>query len=647
MVLQKFDIEKVNPDYELQLTGQMGVKPVDFKIRVRRRADRTLMTGIPGGVAAKELAKAPRHQGQPQDNTPRPTGAKKAVSVFFGGNQGTCESLVDALSRMAPEFGLELDVRELDAATENLPTDRPCVIITPSYEGRPPDNAKKFVAWVESLASKGLKLPGGTKFAVFGVGNSDWVHTFHRIPILIDEALEKLGAERIIEAGFANVKRDLVGPWEAWSEKLCMILSGTTSQEHPSRIGVDVHIENSDLQTVPQALAGEEMFTAVVTANRELADATLGPAKRHTEVRLPAGCEYRSGDYLVIQGRNSDEAVTRVMKRFRLTAGDVMSVRSSKKKFLPVQPMAVEHFLRSRVELAAPISKRQLETLASFAKGDTAERIQLEKMLDDASYQRLLDKRYSVIDVLEEVPQLDLPFGVYIDFLLPLAPRVYSISSSPMQTSNRWSGDLVASVTFDVFEAEALSGHGTFRGVASSYLASRMPGDSIVCCIRPTKVPFHLPPDPETPIIMVAAGTGIAPMRAFCQERAALCRDGRQLGPALLFFGCRHPEKDYLYRSEFEEWEKDGIVELIPCFSRPDDGRRRYVSDALWEQRERVWAMFEDGARVYTCGSAGRLGRSAAATWRRIWMEKTGKSEAEALEWLDTLKNVQYISDVY
>jgi cytochrome P450 / NADPH-cytochrome P450 reductase len=659
MVLQKFDIEKVDPDYQLQLKGQMGVKPVDFKIRVRRRPGRGLMFGIPGGGAYQQqpekTARQNQHQNQHQQNrlnAVNPEIKKKPVSVFFGGNMGTSESLVQSFSRSAPEFDLEIiDIRDLDTATRDLPTERPCVIITASYEGRPPDNAKKFVAWIEQLASKGDKLPMGTKFAVFGVGNSDWVHTFHRVPRLVDDTLAQLGAERILEAGFANVKRDLIGPWEAWSEKLCMTLSGTTKQEHPDRIGVDVHIESNNLNTLPQVLGGEHMAVGVVISNRELADTSIGAAKRHVEVRLPAGCEYTSGDYLIVQGRNPDEIVFRVMKRFGLGAEDVMSVQSTKKDFLPVQPMAVEHFLRSSVELAAPVTKRQLATLASWAEEDSVERTQLEKMHDDVEYQQILDKRYSVIDVLEEVPGLlRLPFGVYIDLLLPLSPRLYSISSSPIEQKNTSKDGLIASLTFDVFEAPATSGHGTFRGVASCYLANRTPGDCIPCLVRPTKLSFRLPPDTETPVIMQAAGSGIAPMRAFIQERAAIKRAGvRKLGPALLFFGCRHPDKDYMYRSELAAWESEGVVEVIPCFSKPGvvGQKGRYVPDALWENRERVWDMFCDGANIYTCGSAARLGRSSAATWRRIWMEKTEKSELESHEWLDQVKNDRYVSDVW
>jgi cytochrome P450 / NADPH-cytochrome P450 reductase len=270
-------------------------------------------------------------------------------------------------------------------------------------------------------------------------------------------------------------------------------------------------------------------------------------------------------------------------------------------------------------------------------------------MHEDIEYQQLLDKRYSVIDVLEEVPRLRLPFGVYIDLLLPLSPRLYSISSSPVEPKSNSKDCLIASVTFDVFEAPARSGHGTFRGVASSYLTNRTPGDCIPCRVRPTKLSFRLPLDTETPVIMQAAGSGIAPMRAFIQERAAIKSAGvRKLGPALFFLGCRHPDKNYMYHSELAAWESEGVVEVIPCFSRPGVGQKgRYVPDALWEHRERVWDMFRDNANIYTCGSAARLGKSSAAMWRRIWMEKTGRSELESQEWLDQVKNDRYVSDVW
>lgn len=647
MILQKFDMEKVDPDYELRLRGQMALKPIDFKIRVRRRPGRSLMVGIPGGGTITNQQKAQKQH----TNGAIESASKIPITVIYGGNMGTSETLAHELVKLAPEYGLEVvDLRSLDAATDDLPLDKPIIIITPSYDGRPPDNGKRFFSWIEQRVSKGEKLPTTTQYAVFGLGNSDWNTTFHRIPKKIDEAFTNLGAHRIINAGFANVKQDMIGPWETWSEQLCMALSGISPQDHATdRVGVEVQIVRNSSSALPRAAGGEQLAIGVVTTNRELADTSVGSAKRHIDIRLPSGCEYRSGDHLAVLGRNPDDVVARVMKRFSLGAQDVMSIGATKKDFLPAVPMAVEHFLLNCVELSAPISQRQLATLSSMADKGSKEQAVLDHLRSDASYQKLLDKRFSVIDVLDEVPGLDLPFGVYVDTLLPMTPRLYSLASSPLDLASRSKAGLSASITFDVIEGPAHSGHGSFHGVASTFLAGRKPGDQVTCLTRPSIATFKLPTTTTTPIVMFAAGSGIAPMRAFIQERAALKKAKMsELGPALLFYGCRHPEKDFLYQSELTIWEKEGLVEIIPCFSRPGEGLKgRYVSDAIWEHRDRVWDLFTRGAKIFVCGSAARLGRSSADTWRRVYMEKTGRAEAESHEWFDQIKNTRYASDTY
>ncbi|KAL9115273.1 MAG: hypothetical protein Q9227_001067 [Pyrenula ochraceoflavens] len=645
-VLQRFHIQKADPTYKLVLRATITTKPDNFKIKVRRRPGRTIMFGIPGGATSESAqVQPPQHQ-----RVSRRTGKSKSVCVFVGGNMGTCEGLAHNLAEKGPDFGLEIEIQDLNAAVENLPADKPCVIITASYEGKPPDNAKKFVAWIEQLSHESKKLPQGMRYAVFGAGNSDWASTFHRIPKLVDDMLAKLGADRIIEACHSNVKLDVMGPWEEWSEQLCMSLSDTKSTSQAS-VGVEVNIENASTRS--QIPAGDEMCSGTVLSSRELADTSVGAAKQHVDIRLPPNCNFASGDYLVIQGRNPEESVQRVLARFGLARHDMMTVKNSKKSFLPTEPAAVGHFLSTSVELATPITRRQLSVLLHWTEDSSEEHMTLEKMQEDETHGALLKRKYSIIDVLEEVPELRLPFGVYLDLLLPLTPRQYSFSSSLLEegkTGNEEYGP-ISSVTFDVLEAPAMSGHGTFRGVVSNHLSTCRPGDHIQCVVRPNTLGFHLPASTETPMIMIAAGTGIAPIRAFIAERAALQQTGKhKLGPAILYFGCRHPDKDYIYRSDLEKWQALGAVEVVPCFSRPDPPQRgRHVPDALWSDRDRVWDLFyAKGAKVYVCGSAAKLGRSSADVLRRICMLKMGKGEGEADEWLEEMKNKgMYVRDVY
>lgn len=173
------------------------------------------------------------------------------------------------------------------------------------------------------------------------------------------------------------------------------------------------------------------------------------------------------------------------------------------------------------------------------------------------------EKRVSVLDILEANPEVQPTFAKFLDMLPPMRARQYSISSSPL-----WSPQRVT-LTISVVKAPALSGKGEeFMGVASTYLDGLQPGDKVQMAVRPSNA-FHLPTDPSVPIVMIAAGSGIAPMHGFIQERALQMAAGRDVGKMLLFFGCRSPEEDYLYsKTDLDEWTRLGLLEVRPAFSR-------------------------------------------------------------------------------
>src|SRR5258707_7437865 len=191
----------------------------------------------------------------------------------------------------------------------------------------------------------------------------------------------------------------------------------------------------------------------------------------------------------------------------------------------------------------------------------------------------ILGKRKSVFDLLEEHPACELPFHAYLEMLSLLAPRYDSISSSPSGDASR------CSVTVGVVEAPASSGRGVYKGICSNYLAGRRVGDTVHATVRETKAGFRLPDDPWMPIIMIGPGTGLAPFRGFLQERAAQKAKGATLGPAMLFFGCRHPEQDFLYADELRAFAADGICELHTAFSRVD-GQKTYVHHLVAAARD-------------------------------------------------------------
>lgn len=330
--------------------------------------------------------------------------------------------------------------------------------------------------------------------------------------------------------------------------------------------------------------------------------------------------------------------------------------------------MTAYELIGTRVELATPASQRQVATLA--AKLAASER--LATLASDAGAYRseILEKRVSVLDLLEEFPSCDLSFAEYLAMLQPLAPRQYSISSSPLAyppvpstaafakhaaAEDDSATCLTCSIIYDVLEgAPALSGRGSFTGVASSYLSNLSPGSRLRCSVRGTaSSKFRLPPDPKTPVVMVAAGTGIAPMRAFVQERAAVAgaREGNAtLGPAVLFYGCRDHEEDFLYREELEAWEAAGAVGMKTAFSRraPEGKGTAHVDEVIWENREEMRDLFKAGARVLVCGSASKLGQSSHEVCVRIYREGHPEVSAkEAEEWMLRQKEDRYLSDVF
>jgi cytochrome P450/NADPH-cytochrome P450 reductase len=244
------------------------------------------MVGIPGATStAPREKKVTKTSDDGEASTPV---TKVPLLILYGSNAGTCKSMAEDLETFAGDR-FSVTVQTMDRATEHLPKDGSVVIITPSYEGKPADNAKKFVSWLES--SSNTETLKGIDFAVFGVGNSEWNQTFHRIPKKVDEMLLKLGAHRLQPAGFVDVKEDIVGPWEDWKERFVSTISGNHTQPLKSE-ELKVEVKPSDAAT---KLGGNEISYGFVRKNDVIATADVGPAKRHMEIELPEGATYRTG----------------------------------------------------------------------------------------------------------------------------------------------------------------------------------------------------------------------------------------------------------------------------------------------------------------------------------------------------------------
>lgn len=209
-------------------------------------------------------------------------------------------------------------------------------------------------------------------------------------------------------------------------------------------------------------------------------------------------------------------------------------------------------------------------------------------------------------------------------------------------------------LTFSLLEEPSKSGQGKHVGVATSYLDSLQPGDKLHVSVRNSHASFHLPPNLEqTPVICVAAGTGLAPFRGFIQERAALIEAGRKVAPLLLYHGCREPGRDDLYSDELAEWEKIGAVTVKRTYSRTPERSEgnKYVQDALWADRKEIGELWANDAKLFVCGSkrVGEGVQEVAIRMRTAACKLAGTpiTEEEVKEWWTALRNVRYATDVF
>ena len=647
MILQRFKLSDPYR-YQMQLKETLTIKPDGFKIKVRPREDRE--RGAYTGARPASTASAPTApvvSALPAHNTP--------LLVLFGSNLGSSEELASRVADLAQVNGFATRLGALDDYVDDLPTEGGVLIFCASYNGAPPDNATRFVEWLNSQPETSTKL-SGVRYALFGCGNSDWLATYQAIPRLIDERLTALGAINGFERGEGDAREDLDGQFDAWFERLGPVvikMFGITASFDAKSDAPLYQIEPVARTAVNPVLVQGNVAAMKVLANRELqlgeAGAPPQRSTRHIEIELPQGVSYRVGDHLSVVPRNHPVLVDAVARRFGFLPADQIRLHlaDGRRSQLPVNDtISVGRLLAEFVELQQVATRKQIQILADHTRCPMTKPKLLALVGDDdvgadAYRNEVLAKRRSIFDLLEEHPACELPFHIYLEMLSLLAPRYYSISSSPMIEPGK------CSVTVGVVLDQAHSGRGMYRGVCSNYLADRRVGDVVQATVRETKAGFHLPADPLVPIIMVGPGTGLAPFRGFLQQRAALKKDGAALGPALLFFGCRHPDRDFIYREDLQQFADDGVVELHTAFSRLEE-RKAYVQNLITAQKAAVWKLIEKGAVIFVCGDGGKMEPDVKAALMAIHREHTGSSADDAAQWIDNLgTSNRYVLDVW
>lgn len=355
MLFQNFNFTLDDPNYQLEIVASLTIKPKDFYMRASLRHGLT-PTELEKKLAGTGAADEHHHADKKAAGAAVSKDAQKPLALFYGSNSGTCEALAQRVAADASSHGFKVtDLAPLDTANQNLPKDRPVVIVTASYEGLPPSNAAHFVSWIESL--KGNELEG-VSYAVFGCGHHDWVQTFHRIPKLVDSTLEQRGATRLIPLGTTDAAEgDMFSDFETWEdESLWPALKAKYGAGAASADGVGGGLV-VDVSLPRKSTLRQDVEEAIVTDARTLTE--NGSVKNHIEIRLPTGMTYRSGDYLAVLPFNPRDIVSRVFRRFKLSWDAVLTIHSDQPTSLPTEaPISANDVLRAYVELSQPATKR-------------------------------------------------------------------------------------------------------------------------------------------------------------------------------------------------------------------------------------------------------------------------------------------------
>ncbi|HDZ8913224.1 TPA: assimilatory sulfite reductase (NADPH) flavoprotein subunit [Aeromonas hydrophila] len=533
------------------------------------------------------------------------------LTILYGSQTGNAKGVASAIKAQAEVRGLPVTLTSMaDYKPKQLKKETHLLVVVSTYgEGEPPESA---VDLFEQLKKGKVGKLEGLKFAVLGLGDSSY-EFFCQTGKDFDSLLTKAGADRVHE--LASLDVDYQDAAKAWGEQALNAIAATLSAGPAG---------SSVASAVQQAVghsqySKENPFPARLSVNQKITGRDSTKDIRHIEISLEeSGIRYQPGDALGIWFDNDPELVSEVLALAGLS-GDEATARGSLREVLSRElELTRLHggFITGLAEISANVALKDLA-------GDKA---QVNALVASAQ----------VVDVLKRFPT-ELTAEQLLGLLRPLTPRLYSIASSQSEVEEE--------VHLTVGVVRYPQEDGTVRsGAASSYLADRLAEDAEVRVFVEHNDNFRLPLNPDTPVIMVGPGTGIAPFRAFLQEREAQGAEGNNW----LFFGNPHFTQDFLYQVEWQRYVKSGLLSKISLAFSRDQAEKVYVQHRLREAGQELYQWLEAGAHFYVCGDANQMAKDVQEALLEVIAEHGHKSREEAEEYLSELRRAKrYQRDVY
>lgn len=551
-----------------------------------------------GGIATTE---APANQAQ--------------LTVLYGSQTGNAKGVAHAFAEKANASGINAKVVSMaDYKPRALKAETHVAVIVSTHgEGDAPDDA---VELHEFVASKKAPKLVNAKYAVLGLGDTSY-EFFCQTAKDFDSRLAALGATAVAERVDCDV--DYAQASAAWMDRVIAAIKDDFNQS-VATVATTLSAANAPVAT--SQYNKQNPFTASLIESLKITGRDSIKDIRHIEISLEdSGIQYQVGDALGVYFSNSDDVVNRILAALTLDGSAEVEVAG---ETLPLN-IALADKLELTLSYPTFISK--------LAESTGAE--SLKVLLEDKAALREYIADRQIVDIIIEHP-VSCSAQQLVDALRPITPRLYSIASAQSEVEDEVHLT-VALVEYDEFGF-------THQGGASGYLGKRLAeGDTVKVYVEPNNN-FRLPDDPNAPIIMIGPGTGIAPFRAFMQERDAQGAEGDNW----LFFGNPHFTQDFLYQTEWQGYKKSGLLSRVSLAWSRDQEEKIYVQHRLLEQGEEVFAWLERGAHVYVCGDATHMAKDVENALLTIYQIHGKLSEVDAKQALLALRKAKrYQKDVY
>ncbi|AST81204.1 TPA: NADPH-dependent assimilatory sulfite reductase flavoprotein subunit [Citrobacter farmeri] len=546
--------------------------------------------------------------------TPTPVAEMPGITLLSASQTGNARRVAEALrdDLLAAKLSVTL-VNAGDYKFKQIANEKLLIVVTSTQgEGEPPEEA---VALHKFLFSKKAPKLENTAFAIFGLGDTSY-EFFCQSGKDFDSKLAELGGERLLDRVDADVEyQAAAAEWRARVVEVLKSRAPVATQTQSVASGAVNEIHSSPYTK-------EAPLSATLSVNQKITGRDSEKDVRHIEIDLgDSGLRYRPGDALGVWYQNDPALVKEIVELVWLKGDEPVTVNG--------QSLPLSEALQWHVELTVNTANI-VENYATLTRSES-----LLPLVGDKAQLQHYATTTPVVDMLRFSPaQLDAQ--ALVDLLRPLTPRLYSIASSQAEVESEVH-ITVGAVRYEV-EGRARAGG------ASSFLADRVEEDGEVRVFIEHNDNFRLPTNPETPVIMIGPGTGIAPFRAFMQQRAADEASGKNW----LFFGNPHFTEDFLYQVEWQRYVKEGVLSRIDLAWSRDQKEKIYVQDKLREQGAELWRWINDGAHIYVCGDANRMAKDVEQALLDVIAEFGAMDAESADEFLSELRvERRYQRDVY